>query len=59
MCSIVEILCVIKGKIMFVCCQHLHNLHVMDFSSFDLAVNFLYFLSNSDYLSGYFSDIKK
>ena len=43
MCSIVETLCVIKKKLGYF-------LHVTDFLRFDLAVNFLYFLSNSVHL---------
>ena len=42
--SLIEILCVLAGKIGFVCWQLLHDLHENLF--FNLAVNFLYFLSN-------------
>ena len=54
MSSLIEILCVLTGKIGFVCWQLLHHVHVME-----LAVNFLYFLLNWVNLLGIFSGIRK
>ena len=52
MVSIVEILCVLKGKsklTKFVV-NFLHHLHVADLFRFNLAMFILYFLLNSVYL---------
>ena len=46
MSSLIEILCVLAGKIGFVFRQLLHDLHATENLFFNLAVNFLYFLSN-------------
>ena len=40
------VLCVLPGKIEFVCWQLLYDMHAMENLFFNLAVNFLYFLSN-------------
>ena len=52
-------LCVLAGKIGFVCWQLLHDLHSMENLFFNLAVKFLYFLSNLVNLLGIFSGIRK
>ena len=44
--SIVEILCVIKGKVGLVCWQLLYDVHIMDFSRLDLVVYYHHFLSD-------------
>ena len=59
MSSLIEMLCVLAGKIGFVCWQLLHDLHAMENLFFNLAVNFLYFLSNWVNLLGIFSGIRK
>ena len=59
MSSLIEMLWVLAGKIGFVCWQLLHDLHAMENSFFNLAVNFLYFLSNWVNLLGIFSGIRK
>ena len=59
MSSLIEMLCVLAGKIGFVCWQLLHDLHVTENLFFNLAVNFLYFLSNWVNLLGIFSGIRK
>ena len=46
-CSLVEMLCVLEEKTGLVCRQLLHHLYGMDIFLFNLAVNFLHFLSNS------------
>ena len=59
MSSSIEMLCVLAGKIGFVCGQLLHDLHATHNFFFNLAVNFLYFLSNCVNLLGSFSGIRK
>ena len=59
MSSFIEILCVLTGKIGFICWQLLHDLHATETFFFNLAVNFLYFLSNWVNLFGIFSNIRK
>ena len=59
MSSFIEILCVLTGKIGFVCWQILPDLHAKKNLFFNLAVNFLYFLSNWVNLLGIFSGIRK
>ena len=59
MSSLIEMLCVLAGKIGFVCWQLLHDLHATENLFFNLAVNFLYFLSNWVNLLGIFSGIRK
>ena len=46
MCSLVEMLCVLKEKISFICWQLPHDMYAMEILLFDPAVYFLYFLSN-------------
>ena len=41
MSSLIEILCVLEGKIAFVFWQFLYDLHGMEHLFFNLAVNFL------------------
>ena len=59
MSSLIEILCVLARKIGFVCWQLLQDLHAMENLFFNLAVNFLYFLSNWVNLLSIFSGIRK
>ena len=59
MYSSVEILCKLEGKIGLVSWQLLHNLHAIDILWFNLAVNFMYFLSCSLNLLGIFTSKKK
>ena len=59
MSSLIEILCVLAGKIGFFCWQLLHDLHAMENLFFNLDVNFLYFLSNWVNLLSIFSGIRK
>ena len=59
MSSLIEMLCVLAGKRGFVCWQLLHDLHAMENLFFNLAVYFLYFLSNWVNLLGIFSGIRK
>ena len=56
MSSLIEMLCVLAGKIGFVCW---HDLHATENLFFNLAVNFLYFLSSCENLLGSFSGIRK
>ena len=42
MSSLIEMLCILAGKIGFVCWQHLHGLHGTENLFFNLAVNLLY-----------------
>ena len=46
MCSLVEILCVLKEKISLICWQLPHDVRAMEFFELNLPVNGLYFLSN-------------
>ena len=59
MWSVIEILCYFEEKIGPVCWQLLHDLHATENLFFNLAVNFLYFLSNWVNLLGIFSGIRK
>ena len=45
MCSLVEILCVLKEKIELICWKFLLDLHATDILGFNFSVNFVYFLS--------------
>ena len=53
------VLCFLAGKIEFVCWQLLYDMHAMENLLFNLAMNFLYFLSNLVNLLGIFSGIRK
>ena len=44
--SLVEILCALEEKISLICWQLLHDVYAMEILLFDLAMNFLNFLSN-------------
>ena len=44
MCSLIEILCVLKKKISLNCWQLQHDVPVTENFEFNLHVNFLYFL---------------
>ena len=55
MCSLIEILWVLKEKISLNCWQVQHDVPVTEFFEFNLHVNFLYFLWNWVNLFGIFS----
>ena len=59
MWSVIEILCDPEEKIVPICMQLLHNVHAMEILKFNLAVNFLYFLSNWVNLLGIFTSCEK
>ena len=59
MLSLIEMLCVLAGKIWFVCWQLLHDLQCTENLFFNIAVNFFYFLSTWVNLLGIFSGIRK
>ena len=44
MCVLIEILCMLEGKIGLVCWQLLHNMHAMGILCFNLTVSFHNFL---------------
>ena len=46
MCSLIEILCVLKEKISLICWQLPHDVNTTDIFEFNLTVNILNFLSN-------------
>ena len=55
MCSLIEILWVLKEKISFNCWQLQHDVPVKEMFEFNLHVNFLYFLWNWVNLLGIFT----
>ena len=59
MCSLIEILWVLKEKISLNCWQVQHNVPVTEIFEFNLHVNFLYFLWNQVNLFGIFSTCEK
>ena len=59
MWSVIEILCGLEEKIGPDCMQLLHNMHATENFKFNLAVNFLYFLSNWVNLLGIFTSCEK
>ena len=59
MCSLIEILWVLKEKISLNCWQVQHDVPVMEIFEFNLPVNFLYFLSNWVNLLGIFTTCEK
>ena len=54
MCSLIEILWVLKEKISLNCCQVQHDVPVTEIFEFKLHVNFLYFFMKLSELVGYF-----
>ena len=59
MCSLIEILWVLKEKISLNCLQLQHDVPVTEIFEFNLPVNFLYFLSNWVNLFGIFTTCEK
>ena len=59
MCSLIEILWVLKEKISLNCWQVQHDVPVTEIFEFNLPVNFLYFLSNWVNLLGIFTTCEK
>ena len=59
MCSLIEILWVLKEKISLNCWQVQHDVPVTEIFEFNLHVNFLYFLWNWVNLFGIFSTYEK
>ena len=59
MCSLIEILWVLKEKISLNCWQVQHDVPVPEIFEFNLTVNFPYFLSNWVNLLGIFTTCEK
>ena len=59
MCSLIEILWVLKEKISLNCWQVQHDVPVTEIFEFNLHVNFLYFLWNWVNLLGIFTTCEK
>ena len=58
-CSLVELLCVLKEKISLICWQLPHGMHGTEIFEFNLPMNFLNFLSSRVNLLGIFTSWEK